>query len=141
MKLQAYATRTELSNASCHPDFNIDALHAVLDLGIVYKVIDRHSKQGFSECGRFGQNIFPGALLFQLRATHGLPLGDALNLIIDGSRIVDWVGFIEEARKNQWWDFQIVEAVEQAFIDADFFRPTAEKIITRMKCWILENPL
>lgn len=93
------------------------------------------------EIGSDGRNLFPGDRLFQLRATHGLPLGDAIQSIYSTITGVDWVSFIEEARRNGWYDFQTIEAIENAFLDCDFDKAFALNVIKRMKHWIVENPL
>jgi len=83
---------------------------------------------------------FPGAKLFQLKATHGIPLENSLDLLMNQQSLkIDWVGFIDEARKNEWWDFQIVEAVEQAMVEAVVERRVIEAILLRMRVYMLDN--
>jgi hypothetical protein len=85
---------------------------------------------------------YPGAKLFQLKATHGLPLENAVDTIINRAKLViDWEGFIDEARKNGWYDFQTIENIEQALVDADILKDTREKIIQGCKHYILANIL
>jgi hypothetical protein len=85
---------------------------------------------------------YPGAKLFQLKATHGLPLENAVDTIINRAKLViDWEGFIDEARKNGWYDFQTIENIEQALVDADIPKDTREKIIQGCKHYILANIL
>lgn len=107
--------------------------------GRVYKQI--LSLGSTSEIGSDGRNLFPGDRLFQLRATHGLPIGDAIHQIYSTTSGVDWVSFIEEARRNGWYDFQTIEAIENAFLDCDFDKAFALNVIKRMKYWMLANPL
>lgn len=85
---------------------------------------------------------YSGAKLFQLKATHGLPLENAVDTIINRAKLaIDWEGFIEEARKNGWYDFQTIENIEQALVDADILKDTREKIIQGCKHYILANIL
>lgn len=85
--------------------------------------------------------VFPGARLFELRATHGLPLDIAINeiMVVKGLRI-DWPGFIAQARNNQRWDFQIYDLIETGLQDAGVEKSAATEILKRTKLWMLENP-
>lgn len=81
---------------------------------------------------------FPGDKLFQLKATHGMPLENSLDILINQHRVkIDWCGFIDEARKNGWWDFQTLEAVENALVDATIPRTVVGCILTGIKCYML----
>lgn len=83
---------------------------------------------------------FPGDKLFQLKATHGMPLENSLDILLNQQRVkIDWVGFVVEARKNGWWDFQILEAVENALVDAIVPRTVTSCILTGIKCYIYNN--
>lgn len=87
-------------------------------------------------------NAFPGKRLFELKATHGVPLETSVDLIInDHRRVVDWCGFVDEARKNGWWDFQTLEAITNALGDADVPHALRDGIIPRVKLYMLKNPL
>lgn len=85
-------------------------------------------------------HIFPGARLFQLKATHGVPLEISLENLTNRSMIVDWVGFIKEARLSGWYDFQTLEVIQNALADV-FDRDYQEAIILRLKRYILKNPM
>lgn len=98
-------------------------------------------KDGFINIGYALATVFPGDRLFQLRATHGLPLDSALDMIQEARLAVDWVGFMTEARKNGWYDFQTLEAIENALKDAEWFNHDIPGIIKRLKVWIMANPL
>jgi len=85
---------------------------------------------------------YPGAKLFQLKATHGLPLENAVDTILNRAKIViDWEGFIDEARKNGWYDFQTIENIENALVDADVLKDTREQIIQRCKHYVMADIL
>lgn len=87
------------------------------------------------------QRIFSGVKLFHLKTTHGLPLEVAVDEIMNRHHLkVDWVEFIEEARKNKWWDFQTIDVIEQALTDADVDRGVRDAILLRTKIYMLEIP-
>jgi alanyl-tRNA synthetase len=83
--------------------------------------------------------VFNGAKLFELKTTHGFPLDFALDRIInDAGMSVSWVGFIEAARKNKWWDFRTIEVIAHALEDAQV--SAKEEIINRAKLYMMKNP-
>lgn len=85
-------------------------------------------------------HIFPGGRLFQLKATHGVPLEISLENLTSRSMVVDWVGFIKEARLSGWYDFQTLEVIQNALADV-FDRDYQEAITLRLKRYILKNPM
>jgi alanyl-tRNA synthetase len=83
---------------------------------------------------------FPGVKLFELKATHGLPLDVAVDRIINTERmVIDWQGFIDQARLQGWYDFQTLDVAEQALTDADVPRDYRDAAVLRMKSYIMEN--
>lgn len=83
---------------------------------------------------------FSGAKLFELKATHGLPLDVAVDRIVNSEKLsIDWCGFIDQARVQGWYDFQTLDVAEQALTDADVPRDYRDLVILRMKCYILET--
>lgn len=92
------------------------------------------------ETGTHINNIFPGRRLFQLKATHGVPLEISLENLTRRSMVVDWEGFIEEARLSGWYDFQTLEVIQNALADV-FDRDYQEAITLRLKRYILRNPM
>lgn len=93
------------------------------------------------DAGAEPPGMFQGSRLFQLRATHGLPLGDALSRLVGAGVTISWVSFLTEARTNGWYDFQSLDAIEQAWIDADLDPESLQPIVLRLKLWILANPI
>lgn len=86
--------------------------------------------------------VYPGNKLFQLKATHGLPLDITVDRIINTEGLsIEWPSFVEEARRNERWDFQTVEDIEVALTDADVDRKTQAQIIKRVKNYMQQNPL
>lgn len=85
-------------------------------------------------------HVFPGARLFQLKATYGIPLEISLENLTRRSMVVDWTGFINEARLSGWYDFQTLEVVQNALADV-FDRDVQEAVILRLKLFIVKNPL
>lgn len=86
--------------------------------------------------------VYPGANLFRMKATHGLPLDVAIDYLMNERLLsIDWVGFMEEARRNGWYDFQSIAAISDAFVDVSADWEVLDEIITRIKMWVVENPL
>ena len=84
---------------------------------------------------------FPGDKLFQLKATHGMPLENALDILINQhSMKIDWVGFVDEARKNEWWDFQTLDVVENALSESTVARDIAVNVVIGIKRYMLQQP-
>lgn len=87
-----------------------------------------------------GKAMFRGDVLFELKTTHGFPLDFALDRIInDAGMAVDWVAFIEAARRNKWWDFQTYEVMTHAMEDAQIPAATAAAIRQRFQRYVLAN--
>jgi alanyl-tRNA synthetase len=87
-----------------------------------------------------GKLMFRGDVLFELKATHGLPLGFALAQIInDKNMAVDWAAFIEAARANKWWDFQTYEMLCHGMEDAELPRDMQAAIKQRFQRYVLAN--
>lgn len=90
--------------------------------------------------GTHPRKLFPGERLFQLKATHGVPLEISLENLTRASMVVEWEGFIEEARLSGWYDFQTLEVVQNALEDV-FDRTDQEAILLRLKRFILKHPI
>lgn len=85
--------------------------------------------------------IFDGKLLFELKTVKGFPLELALDKIInEHHKAVDWPAFIDTARTNKWWDFQIYEVVCHAMEDAGLSRDMQVEIKSRFRLYMLANP-
>jgi len=78
-----------------------------------------HGGKRFS--GSTLMKVVPG--VFEMCDTYGLPLEDAIFTIDQRGYAVDWVGFIEDARKHGWTDKtirrKVVYAVREIF-DKDY---------------------
>jgi hypothetical protein len=86
--------------------------------------------------------LYPGSKLFELKATHGLPLDIAVDRVINLEKLrIEWPSFIETARKNGWWDYMTIEAMEVALTDADVNRILRDEIIISAKMYMLANPI
>jgi alanyl-tRNA synthetase len=84
--------------------------------------------------------MFRGDVLFDLRCAHGFPLDFALDRIInDEGMAVDWVAFIEAARRNQWWDYQTYETICHAMVDAALPREMQAAIRLRFQRYVMAN--
>lgn len=85
--------------------------------------------------------IYSGVKLFNLKATHGVPLDIALSALLDQNIRVNWVEFIDTARRNKWWDFQTLEAITDALEDAGYVRSDIHHITLRVKAYMLANKI
>lgn len=86
--------------------------------------------------------IYSGARLFDLKSTYGLPLGPAIDRIINVEGLtVTWGDFLSAARSNGWYDFQAIEAVELGLGDAGVDRAMRDEILQRFKVLIMRNPI
>jgi len=86
--------------------------------------------------------VFSGEKLFELKATHGLPLDVSLSeIMVKAGHRVNWPEFLETARKNGRWDFQTIPDIEVALMDAEVDRLIASEIVARCKEWVVANPI
>ena len=85
--------------------------------------------------------MFDGAVLFELKATYGLPLCIAIEkIMIEAEFVINWPQYIEMARKNGWWDFKTYDEIEFNLIDAGINKEVRQHILGRCKAYILANP-
>lgn len=141
MLIAVYGTRADLTAAFNERALSTRQLHLVQSSGIAYE-LDPVGR-GFVEKGYVDQLIYPGAKLFQLKATHGLPLDAALEAVLKNYGSVyriDWTSFITEARKNKWYDFQTLPIIEEALLDVAPGE-RSRKLMILLKRWVLDNPL
>lgn len=81
-----------------------------------------------------------GKFLFNLKTTHGFPLDFALDEIINvKGGAIDWPEFIEESRKNGFWDFQTHDLILYALQDASIDKDKINEIMARVKMYMLKN--
>ncbi len=83
--------------------------------------------------------VFSGSTLFELKATHGIPFDITLQNVLQKGYVVDWVDFIECARKNKWYDFQTMDAIIFVLQDVISDKNEVQEIISRMKLYITNN--
>ena len=84
-----------------------------------------------------GAAVFPGALLFDMKDQHGLPLDFAIDAIITKGLRIDWAGMISRARACRWWDFQLYDAVSFAIDDAGLPRSVAAELKSDLRAAIM----
>lgn len=87
-----------------------------------------------------GRKVFDGAKLFELKATHGMPLDFALTRVFAMGYVVEWGSFIQEARKNKRWDFQTIAEIENALKEIQVPQADAKAIVDRLKVYVLKYP-
>lgn len=85
--------------------------------------------------------MYSGDKLFNLKATHGVPLDVSLSALLDKNIRVNWVEFIDTARLNKWWDYQTLEAITDALEDAGYVRNDIHNITLRVKKYMMTNKL
>ena len=84
--------------------------------------------------------VFDGALLFELKATHGFPIDFAIDRILAaGIKQIDWVRFIEAARANGWWDFQTYRVLCEALEDSALSTSVRTAILDGCRRYVLER--
>ncbi|UQT03023.1 alanine-tRNA ligase [Serratia phage vB_SmaS-Totoro] len=88
-----------------------------------------------------GNQVFPGDRLFELKATHGVPLEISVAAILNKGKVIDWSQFIEQARRNKFWDFQILDMITNAIQDAGLDPDYITGVVERTKFYMLKNPL
>ena len=81
-----------------------------------------------------------GWFLFDLKATHGLPIDFALDKIMEHKATVEWPSFIERARKCGRWDFQTYRELSHALEDSSVGRGARKDILDGFKRYVLANP-
>ena len=88
-----------------------------------------------------GTPMVNGDWLFELKATHGLPLDIAIDEIINNYQyVINWPQFIEAARRNKWWDFKTFDEISYSLVDADIDKQTQKCILDRCKLYIMAHP-
>lgn len=85
------------------------------------------------------EKIYYGSRLFELKATHGLPLEVALDRLFHDGFSVDWCEFIDCARSNGWYDFQTINVIKQAMDDCMIEPYIKESILVRAKVYIMQS--
>lgn len=84
--------------------------------------------------------IFSGSSLFLLKSTYGFPMEIAIDKIINEHKCdVSWADFIEEARKNKWYDYQIYGCIVHALEDAGVDRDYQSEVKTRLQSYIIDG--
>jgi len=84
---------------------------------------------------------FPGSRIFTLKATHGLPVDAAIEQIHASGVAIEWNSFIDEARKNGWYDFKTLEVIQTGLEDSMTDKPTIKLIIDNCKRYVMTNKI
>ena len=53
---------------------------------------------------------------------------------------VDWVAFIEAARKHKWWDFQTYTLITHSMTDAGVSKELQEGITYGFQAYVVAHP-
>lgn len=70
--------------------------------------------------------MFSGAKLFQLKDRHGLPLEIAIDKLYQSDVKIDWISFVNEARRVNYSDEKILKIVNEFVLES--FINKADKI-------------
>lgn len=79
----------------------------------------------------------PGSLLFDWKATHGLPIDFALDRLIERRIGVEWPSYIERARECGRYDFQTYDDLTHGLEDSSVPRATVSAILAASRRYIL----
>lgn len=82
---------------------------------------------------------FSGKKVFHYKATHGIPIDQAIAWLIGHGYSIDWVEFIEEARANKWYDFQTIDVIETGLADSGVLPEYREAVVARAKLYIMKT--
>lgn len=85
-------------------------------------------------------NIFPGKDVFRLKDEVGLPFAIAFGECVKNDLMIDWVGLLEEARAKGWWDYQTIEAIDEAFADSQAWPDKRGEIMRRIRAYVVLRP-
>ena len=84
--------------------------------------------------------IVSGAFVFELKATHGLPLEMAIDrIILEKNMRISWADYIEAARLNGWYDFQIFESIRYGLQESMIDKEKKQAIIDKTKIYLLKT--
>jgi alanyl-tRNA synthetase len=84
--------------------------------------------------------IFPGYYLFRLKDTMGFPLEFAVDKLLTAGYTIDWVSYIEEARKQKRWDYQTYDELMYLQRELREYRDYLHEVIQRFKVYVMKNP-
>lgn len=84
--------------------------------------------------------LVSGKLVFDMKATHGLPFDVIFGqIILERSGRINWVEFIDTALTEGWLINQIMVSVRAGMEDASIHREYIEDVIQRMKLYITKK--
>lgn len=87
------------------------------------------------------RRLFPGAELFRLKDSRGLPLALSLDRVMnEAGLVVEWPSFIEAARAQGWLDSRILREIVEGLVDADVPRDLRDGIEARTKLYMSREP-
>jgi alanyl-tRNA synthetase len=75
---------------------------------------------------------FPGADLFKLYSTHGLPLGDALRLGRESGFTLDMPGLVSAAKAAGWSEERAVATLREAYADGLGYSEASLALVSAM---------
>ena len=88
-----------------------------------------------------GGSVYPGAHAFKLHDTHGFPLSSTMEECFQrGIECIAWDEYIDCAREHGWWDFKIIEHVEESIMDSVVWRERNDAILNGIRRYMMEHP-
>lgn len=88
-----------------------------------------------------GHAVISGEAIFRLKDTDGFPLSCSFSECAARGWVVDWVGLVNAARAHGWWDFQTMDAINEAFTDSGAWPEQQAQITSQLQRYILSNPI
>jgi alanyl-tRNA synthetase len=78
-----------------------------------------------------GKLVIKGADIFRMGDQDGFPLWAALDQCSQRGMAVDWIGYLEAARKAGWPDFKTLDRIREALSDsmATDCQPVMERLM------------
>ena len=84
--------------------------------------------------------VISGWDIFKLKDETGFPFSMAFATCEKEGMVIDWIGLIEAAREAGWWDFQTIEAIQEAFTDSQAYAGSRGEIMKRIMAYMMAHP-
>lgn len=95
--------------------------------------------EGHARVGKYsGYMIIEGQAIFDLYATHGLPLAEALTMAREGGFALDIPGFIKKARMEGWSEEKVQATMREAYGDGLGYQDGSLRLVealTKQSYW------
>lgn len=85
------------------------------------------------------RKFIPGALVFKMKATHGVPVTETLAVTSQKGCSVEWASFVDAALKDGWLGKQILSTIESSLREACFDHGYIDGVIARTKLYLMRE--